>query len=245
MSAPLIEFSQLAHPHRWWLRRGLPPWLDDPRWYARAFRATLVMGVLGTLSGWLTVAGMMLVNWVDQSLPGSPKWITEGALGLFCGPGVWFGAGTLIPFSRWLGRGWLFSLLALPVSMFASCCGIWIFLFVGPIMGPEPGWIPGGKQAAGFYAGFAGAAVIAVWMGHPQRLEAWLSGISASLLASLVCGLYFVATQQSSVYASLPSVFQGILPLASLYVGFQSLTAVGLGVRLWWQPPVPKAVDAC
>lgn len=228
MPAPLIEFAQFVHPQRWWLRRGEPPWLDDSRWWARAFRVSLVLGVMGTATGWLTViAAASLRTWESQhgSYPNSE-------LVIFLGPGFWFGLGVLMPLSRWLGRGWVMSLLAIPMSMFASLCGIMGFLFADPIMGSGLYAVPGGKEAAGFYAGFAGAFVVAVWMGHPRRKSAWLAGALAAGLASLSGGIVFLA-QSNWELKPVPSGIRELLEPALVYVSFQSLTAAGLGVRLW------------
>ena len=92
----------------------------------------------------------------------------------------------------------------------------------------------GGKEAAGYYAGFAGATVLALWMGHPQRKTAWLAGALATVLASLSCGIVFhdVLNWEASVFSS--GVTEFLAP-ALLPVCFQSLTAVGLGARLWWR----------
>jgi len=233
MPAPLIEFAQFAHPSRWWLRRGPPAWLDDPRWFARAFRASLLLGVMGTVTGWLTVAGIVLMH-IAEPWAGS---LSISEFNLFLGPGLWFGIGVMMPLSRWLGRGWIMTLLAVPVSMFACYCGFITLLLVHPIMSSRPSEFPGGKDAAGFYAGFVGAAIVSLWMGHPLRKSAWLAGMTASLLASLNCGLYFLAQPDGSMLP-LPGELATIIAQGWLYVGFQSLTAVGLGVRLWWVPSV-------
>lgn len=238
MPAPLIEFAQFAQPHRWWLRYGPPPWLEDDRWWVRAFRASLMLGLVGAASGWVSVGGLFLVNFLDEAFGGTIRWLTEGGLGILCGPGFYFGVVTLVPLSRWLGRGWIMSLLAVPVSMFASYCGVMTLLFVSPIMSnSSPDWIPGGKDAAGFYAGLVGAAIVAVWMGHPLRYSAWFAGVTAALLAGLVCGSYFLVSPQwnSSV---IPGEIREILNIGSLYAGFQSVTAAGLGIRLWWKQEV-------
>src|SRR5688572_15807944 len=109
MPAPLIEFAQFAHPQRWWLRRGPPPWLDDPRWRARAFRVTLALGLMGTFSGWLTIGCIFLCGSILPIFSSFERW-HEG-LWLFGAPGLCFAAGVLVPLSRWLGRGWMLTVL--------------------------------------------------------------------------------------------------------------------------------------
>lgn len=233
MPAPLIEFAQFAHPQRWWLRRGPPPWLEDSRWWVRAFRMSLVLALVGTVSGWVSMGGLLLAKVLDDLTAGSVRWLTEGGLGFLCGPGLFFGVVTLIPLSRWLGRGWIMTLAAMPVSMFAMYCSVMSLFFVSPIMSNGPDWVPGGKDAAWFYAGFVGAAIVGIWMGHPLRLNAWLAGLTASTLAGMGCGLYSLAPPEGNMPFASGEIGQ-ILRVGMLYVTFQSLAAMGLGMRLWW-----------
>lgn len=228
MSAPLIEFAQFAHPQQWWLRRGPPPWLDDPRWFARAFRASLVLGVMGTATGWLTIGASFLLRIMEEEFGSIPN----SEMLLFVGPGLWFGSGVLVPLSRWLGRGWVMTILALPVSMAASFCAFMVFLVTEPSVGDLPEWVFGGINVAGYLAGFTGAAIMALWMGNPRRGSAWIAGLAASVLASLHCGLFF-STPSWGVNSVLPRGLSQFVMAGWLFVGFQSLTAVGLGARLW------------
>lgn len=233
MPAPLIEFAKFAEPAKWLLRRGRPPWLDDPRWYANAVRASLVLGILGTATGWLSVGGTYLANFIESQLGGQARWLSELVLGFICGPGLWFGLGVLVPLSRWLDRGWIMSLLAVPVSMLACFCGVMTLFTVKPIMGSTPDWIPGGGYASGFYAGFVGAAIVSLWMGHPFKRTAWRAGLLATTLAALGCGVIFL-TEPEVNSAYVPQPVTQFIDLGLIYVTFQSLTALGLGSRLWW-----------
>jgi hypothetical protein len=242
MSAPLLEYSRLARPHAWWLRQAPPPWLDDPRWQARAFRASLLLGLMGTVSGWLTVAGFVGAAFVSELLGGFEEAL-QFVFGLFCGPGFWFGVGVLMPLSRWLGRGWILSLLSVPLSMLACYCGVVTFLTIDPIMGPGPAWIPGGERAGGFSAGFVGAAIVGLWMGHPRRKSAWLAVGLATFLAALGCGAIFLpGNDPSPPVWMVPEITQWIR-FGAPYVTFQSLAAIGLGARLWWGESASAAMS--
>ncbi len=229
MPSPIIEFGKFAHPRQWWLRREPPPWLDDPRWEARAFRATVFLGLLGSVSGSLSAVGLVLLSYLWKRVIGRPD-IFE--IQLFLGPGFWFGVMTLVPLSRWLGRGWVMTFLAVPVAMLASFCGVTAFLIVEPFMGESPKWIPGGREASGFYAGFIGALVISLWMGHPKKKLAWLSGLLAVTLATLGCGSLFLR-DSTPVFGDIAPQFSQFFGILASFQTFQCLTAIGLGARLW------------
>ena len=230
MPSPIIEYGKFAHPQRWWLRREPPPWLNDPRWKARAFRATLFLGLLGSVSGSLTALSVEVLSYLWKLVGGRPD-IFE--IQLFLGPGFWFGLVTLVPLSRWLGRGWLMTCMAVPMSMLASFCGATAFLIIEPFLGGEsPKWIPGGREASGFYAGFLGALIVSVWMGHPKKKLAWLSGLLATILATSGCGL-LILRDSKPLFSDLAPQFTGFFGLVATYQTFQCLTAIGLGVRLW------------
>lgn len=227
MPAPLIEFGQFAHPHRWWLRRGPPPWLDDPRWFARAFRVSLVLGLMGTVTGWLTIGASVLLRIIEEEFGRVPY----SELLLLVGPGLWFGLGVLAPLSRWLDRGWVMTMFAVPVSMAAIYFATMVYVVVDPSVGDIPEWVFGDVNMAGFVAGFVGAAIVSVWMGHVLKRVAWIASLVASTLASLQCGLFFLMLDD--LESSWLPVQSGAILFGWLYVGFQSLTDVGLGLRLW------------
>lgn len=230
MPAPLIEFAQFAHPQRWWLRRGPPPWLDDSRWFARAFRASLILGLLGTVTGWITIGVILALQKLEDvvgDLPGDDLLYSE--LLILLAPGYCFGLLTLVPLSRWLGRGWIMSLLAVPSSTFACYVGIFVIIAAGSSKNPE--WL---EESSPFLAGVAGAAVVAAWMGNPRKASAWMAAGAASLMAGAACQLHFQFISQNDWWrtSELSEVVFGWL-----YVTFQSLAAIGLGVRLWWDRP--------
>ncbi|MFO0919532.1 MAG: hypothetical protein U0872_14630 [Planctomycetaceae bacterium] len=230
MPAPLIEFAKFAEPASWLLRRGRPPWLNDPRWYANALRATLVLGLMGITTGWLTVIAARGANFIDAQTGGQAHWLSEGVMGAIGGPGLWFGLGVLIPLSRWLGRGWVLTVLVVPVSMLASFCGCWTFLFVSPIFGVAPTWVPGGKDAAWFYSSLVGATIVSAWMGHPLKKAAWLAGLVATLSAALGCQLVTLVGDPSRMtFGPLPQQFVESIPLVAVFGTFQSLRRRRLG----------------
>ena len=122
--------------------------------------------------------------------------------------------------------------LAVPISMLACLCGMAAFLVVEPFMGESPKWIPGGRDASGFYAGFIGALVVSLWMGHPKKKLAWLSGLLAVTLATLGCGLFFLR-DSTPPFGDIAPQLNGFFFLVAPYQTFQCLTAIGLGIRLW------------
>ncbi len=229
MPAPLIEFAQFSHPQRWWLRRRPPPWLDDPRWTARAFRASFALGAMGVLSGWLTIASLFVSGLVEPLLGNQAR----EAIWLFGAPGFCFAAGVLMPLSRWLGRGWILTLLAIPASMLACYAGMMTCFFVGPILADGPSWVPGGKPFAFVYASVVGAAIVGVWMGNPLRPSAWLAALAAAVLASAA---FWPLWNVNANLGPVPSQVRELMNMARIYVSFQCLTSIGLGVRLWWPP---------
>lgn len=228
MAAPLIEFAQFAHPQRWWLRFGTPPWLDDPRWTARAFRVSFALGVMGVLSGWLTIASLFVSASVEPLLPNQAE-----AIWLIGAPGFCFAAGVLMPLSRWLGRGWILTLLAIPASMLACYAGMMTCFFVGPILADGPSWVPGGREFAFAYASFVGAAIVGVWMGNPLRPSACLAVLAAALLATAA---FWPLWNADGNLGYVPTQVRDMMSTSRIYVSFQCLTAIGLGVRLWWPP---------
>lgn len=65
-----------------------------------------------------------------------------------------------------------------------------------------------------------------------MKKTAWISGTTASLLAGIGCNLHLLMS--ASLNRSLvPDKLAGPFSQGLLYVTFQSLTAMGLGIRLW------------
>jgi len=137
----------------------------------------------------------------------------------------------------WLGRGWIMSLLSLPVAMLSHYCAYMVFVVVLASWRPPA---PGEREVACFFPGLVAALVVAVWMGHPLQKSAWLAGALAMVLGSVGCGLVFLVgtgPQWQSTLASYgPYGFiVSLFGAHCLYGSFQSLTGIGLGARLWWQ----------
>ncbi len=212
MSGSLIQFDRFSHPTSWWLRCGSPPWMDDPRWYARAVRASLVLGLLGFVSGCLTTIALCVMQRVGTFL----GIILASAIL----PGLLFAIFTLIPLSRWLGRGWKSSLFTIPISIVASSCGAFIFNLDN---------FPGLRGA---HAGFVGAVIVCVLMGHPRQKQTWIAGILASAAAGLACGLV-MNWNVGTLYVLLGVPVTA--SIAKVFPTFQCIVAVSLGVSLWLQ----------
>lgn len=232
MPAPLIAFTQFAHSQWWWLWRGPPPWLEDSPWWARALRLSLVLGFTGAVAAGLT-AVMLNTTEGYSALTG----LSLNTIQLF-GPGLWFGVGTLVPLSRWLGRGWIMTLMSVPVAMFSHFCAfmaVWIALVPS---GPHPPRYP---ELGCFCPGFVAALIVALWMGHPLRKTAWLAAAIAMVMGSIGSGIVLLAeTQRLPRLASL-GFGENVFAAFCLYASFQSLAAIGLGARLWW--PGDKGTD--
>ena len=189
----------------------------------------MFFGLLGSVSGGLSALGLVSLSYLWKLVGGKSDFFE---IQLFLGPGFWFGLVTLVPLSRWLGRGWIMTGLAVPISMLACLCGMAAFLVVEPFMGESTKWIPGGRDASGFYAGFIGALVVSLWMGHPKKKLAWLSGLLAVTLATLGCGLFFLR-DSTPPFGDIAPQLNGFFFLVAPYQTFQCLTAIGLGIRLW------------
>lgn len=225
MSPPSIEISQFEDAEWWWLQRGLPPWLEDSPWWVRALRLSLVLGFTGAVAAGLT-AVMLNTTELYSALTGlDPDTI------IFYGPGLWFGLGTLVPLSRWLGRGWIMTLLSVPVAMLSHCCAIMAVMVVLVPHGPH---LPQHPELGCFCPGFVAALIVALWMGHPLRRTAWLAAALAMVLGSIGSGIVLLAETQRLPRLASPGIGENVFAAFCLYASFQSLAAIGLGARLWW-----------
>jgi hypothetical protein len=229
MPAPIIEFDQFINIHRWWLRNGTPPWLADPRWWVNAFRSTLVLGILGSISGWLTFAFFEFASLLPIGE------VFQGWVRLLIAPGLCFGVVVLVPFSRWIGRGWIFSWLSIPAAMFAWICSLFAFLGGMPMEGDAPYLF-----LFGFFAGFTGAVVIAGWcfgaFGTVSRGPIFPALLVPAILAGCGCAVVYLYEPRLAV----PGPLHDWFTIGLAFVTFQCLTAIGLGVHLWW-PGLPPA----
>ena len=224
---PLIEFDKFANPTSWLWECGPPEWLDDPRWPVRAMRASWVLGILGFASFCITTAYFFAVPMHAPI-----------AVSLLFAPGFWFGLVVLMPLSRWLGRGWIMTFLAVPISILASWCGA--IAFIGscgtPFIIPEARNSQNSISFGGFGGGFVVALMVSVWMGHPRQRQSWRAGLYATAVATLGCGfgLLFFGVRGFDGYSV---VMHG----AGLFT-LQCVVPVCLGMRLWSGSP---CVEKC
>ena len=206
------EFSKLVDPTAWWMRCGSPKWLNDPRWYVRAIRASAVLGLLGIVSAGLSTISVM-----------------ASEEGIFFAPGLWFGLLTLIPLSRWLGRGWILTLLAVPISVLAWLCSGLVFVIpaLGKIMGgpaPEP------PPFLEYLSSFVGSLIVSAWIGNPLKKQSWFACLLAVTLATSCCGQVILLTG---------NITENRLSVCAMHLTFQCAMAIGLGARLWLEKPAP------
>jgi hypothetical protein len=196
--------------HRWFLASRCPPTLRDERRWVRGLQTSVLMGTLGFISSWMTIFWIPAERIIFPGLGFGPY----GVLSL--SPGPVFGAIVLLPLSRWLGRGWFNSFLAVEVSTA-------IYYFAAN----SPAW-------AGWIGGFG----VGVWMIDPRRLQTlWLVP-----LATAAGGLPYEAMNllPGGDANWTPPGFDWLNDLlagSALYTPFQTCVAIALGTRIWWPPP--------
>lgn len=125
------------------------------------------------------------------------------------------------------------TLMSVPVAMLAHYSAVMAVMVVLVRWGP-PAPAPGQHEVACFFPGFVAALIVALWMGPPLRKTALVAAALAMVLGSVGSGVVFlVETQRLPTLASQGFV-QNVFSAFCLYASFQSLTAIGLGARLWW-----------
>lgn len=213
----------------WLSRHGPRYWLGDPRWYVRAIRVSLVLAVLGSASASLTTACLLVQPF-----------------SIFVAPGLWFGIVTLIPLSRWLGRGWILTLLAVPVSVVANLCGVFAYLdacsLFGKVFGDFARALFGETRILfdGFFGGFVGALIVSAWMGNLKQRQSWIAGFCATAFAALGCGFGRILHDDIRAFAGshwdplAMSGFARFVIAGLLFYTFQCVVPVCLGARLWF-----------
>jgi hypothetical protein len=197
---------------RWFLARGCPPPLRDDRRWARGLRTSVLLGLMGLASSWASVFWLLIERWLFD----------VGMLGtILFTPGLWFGLIVLLPLSRWVGRGWLASVLSVPASMAA---------YYTALLQMRP---PG--SLAGAWGGFG----VGLWLMNPRRPSTWW----VAPLAAVAGWLPYVILDQLpdpwNPATGLPALdrLQELIGQNLLFSPFQVLVAMALGVRLWWPPP--------
>jgi len=212
---------------RWWLARGCPPTvLAEPR----AMRVSLLLGLMGLAAGWLS-AMLLHVNSLVQFHQEALFWM----------PGALFGGVVLLPLSRWIGRGWIASVLSIPVSVGAYWAAVYVDLKIDPPLGASSVSEP----VAGALAGMAGAGILCVWLMPIRRLRAlpvhFVLSLAVGVAGGLITGFAIGTNHGSTGYSALDLVLELGVETA-MFAPFQALAAFALGSRLWWErsPHAPR-----
>jgi|GEM_PF-2118991 len=233
MQEPALSLRVLAQPWRWWLARGCPPPFQDDRKWVRVLRVSLLLGLLGTLSAWVSAVWLQMESLLWEP-PNSFLWIGS----LLYSPGLWFGLIVLLPVSRWRGRNWIASLLAIPVSAGCLIGALFTWAWLGAVIKwqfPLQDWSGRVFEVLGAAAlGGIGGAYVQFWMTDwtrpGRRKRAWptiIAGASALILTMLLGG-----TTDPIPY-TLPDVLREILAMQRMLGPFQTLVAMALGIPFW------------
>lgn len=219
-----------------WLRRGQPRWLAGQPRNVRAVRASFVLGLAGTMSGWLgwivmAHCGTFLNSLLCGALGADPILVT------WISPGITFGLLVLIPLSRWHGRHCWFSAAASIVSLVAWATAVGVYCEIDPI-GYFSRHEPHHVMLAGGAAGVTGSLIIALWMSPPWKR--WQSmSCGTTVLAGCLAGLTFgwlggacpppdFPTHPAPAAVVAQSIYQSFV-----FSMFHSLVAITLGLPLW------------
>lgn len=236
MSEPALSLRPFAQPWRWWLARGCPPPFQDERKWVRVLRVSLLLGLLGTLSAWVSAVWLQIEHLVFEP-PNSFIWLGS----LFVSPGLWFGLIVLLPVSRWRGRNWVHSLLAIPVSGLCLFGAIYLWVGIGSAYRtqfpldeyPDP---PYAEFVCWCCLGLIGAGLLQIWMTDWTRpgkvtrvVPVLLAGVCGTAMTALMGG---VDGPDRFPY-DLPEFVRAVLVLQTLLGPFQMLVAIALGIPFW------------
>lgn len=217
-----FDLSGFAEPQTWFLAKGGPPALRDPRRSVRMLRAAMLLGLLGGCSA----ASCSITNILE-------RFLSSGDLFLLS-PAVVFALIVLVPVSRWRGRGWISSLLSVPVSMAALYAAIFVEI---SLTGAFSGRGSENTVSAGFAAGATGAAIVSLWMTAWKRPPV-LTLVPVTTLAGALGGMIMWLGPENGLDLGLP-VIQPVLDFArpaAFFAPFHTLVAISLALR-WWPPP--------
>jgi hypothetical protein len=205
--------------HRWFFALGCPPTLIDERRWGRALRTSVLLGTLELVSSWLCAIAMSFIillatGWIGMVV-GTP----------FCAPGFWFGIIVLLPLSRWQGRNWPLSALAILASSV-----IYYGAFILYVNQHDQ------IHFAGAAAGATGGFGVGWWM-NPSCTPTGRRVIALSTMAGTVGGLVCASIPNSRLTATnaVADRLLDILYVDTWYSSFHVLVAIALGGRLWWE----------
>ncbi|HET6426135.1 MAG TPA: hypothetical protein VFG20_20760 [Planctomycetaceae bacterium] len=235
--SPLESDPALDHPwalwaafrgmRSWFFQRRLPPTLNHPRFAVRLLRMLTLMGILGMVSVMATTGTIGLEEVLNKSGVNNPL----HGMAFMILPGVWFGLCVLAPLSRWQGRNWWLTILAVPISAGVYWCAVLSYVPFAPIFSSssDRSWL-----VAGLAAGAVGGLGLSIWMNPLWRWRAaWVTGptLLAAVCGSLGFGLFFNNNEPPT---GVPEALHHLLFAAALFAPFHISVAMALGLRLVW-----------
>ncbi|MBM4075340.1 MAG: hypothetical protein FJ267_06830 [Planctomycetes bacterium] len=235
-----MEFEKFQNPIQWWLRKGEPSWLEGASMFQRAVRLSVVLGILGSLSGWLTAIfafAAIALGPLFLTMPFIPVGPILTWLAICIGPGFFFGLGVLVPLSRWKGiQGWEWDTGSIGVSSVVSVIANYAFAM---------SMFEDDRTSSFIFANFLGAPFLLMSMNDLRNWISWLAVPVTVTLVSVISG--FTLPLQSFGNSPLSLLVPGEIGLfvgtGLLYSSFQCIVAIGLGVQLWW-PEEAKIVKS-
>lgn len=200
--------------------------------WVRRLRSLLFVGLLGSLSAMLSAIWLKLESVLFEP---ANSFLWFGSL-LFS-PGLWFGLVVLLPLSRWRGRNWIWSLLAVPASAGCEFGAIMGFGLINEFMRtalPQDEMARLVNDVVAFCGlGICGGLFVQLWMtdwsrsGRVRRmLPVMLAGLISTGLTALMGGL------DSRIPWGLPEPLIDILMMQRLLGPFQTIVAIALGDEL-------------
>ncbi|MDZ4686564.1 MAG: hypothetical protein SH850_15955, partial [Planctomycetaceae bacterium] len=155
--------------HRWYFARGCPPTVRSDRGWVQGLRLSILLGVMGVVSGWLsTLIGRIPspVLFTFPTLDSAPGMVSVSSFAM----GATYGLLVLMPLSRWLGRPWMMAVASVPVSSATFVLAMWVALR----------HLQSETYDSLMVAGAVGGGVLAVWMIPSFRFRTgWLIALAA------------------------------------------------------------------
>lgn len=225
-SCELKSWNVFDGAHRWWLRKGIPPTLGPAGTWERVIRTSALLGFMALASSWVSVFVMSISYPVIHPLSWNDLQET--------GPGAAFGVVVLLPLSRWMGRSWWISLLAIAISAILFRAAV--VVTYGLADQPEA---KSTDWAFGAFCGglLGGVGVGACMAGRRLRslvLFPLLAGIAAAAISAVIMfQVYPIRFPLNAMPVESAAI---LLSFVAIYTGFQIPAALMLGTGLWNQP---------